>query len=194
MKKHIFSPIVITIFLAILAVSALLILKPQEEKIIQKVANKSTRLQQIIAKNKDKNIVTADLSLLTAERIYTEEEIKNTTEIQFDEMIKDVELKLPKISEIKEIPAGALHHTPQLIMEAGRNLGAIKEVIKYHPEFEKKTIALYSNCANSADKPNPVRALCLTNLIEIAKKNHLTIDLKKFPAEIVSLSKLVTDI
>jgi hypothetical protein len=196
MKKRLFSPIVIILGLAILVVSALLVFRPQEEKLIRKVAISSNKLQKLIETRNSKIVQSEGPTpeLLTAERIYTEEEIRNTTEQQFYEMLKETEKRLPTLSEIKQVPSGALHHIPPVVLEAGRNLGALKEVFKYHPEYETKAITMYSECAHAENRPMPVRALCLTNLIEVSKKYNLPLDLKSFPNNIVELTKLVTDI
>lgn len=195
MKKRYFSPFVIILGLVILIGSTFVIFRSQEEKVIKKVATASIKLQKIIEtrNNKISELQNSKSELLTAERIYTEEEIKNTTELQFSEMLKDTERRLPTLSDIKQVPSGALHHIPTLVLEAGRNLGVIKEVFKFHPEYELKAIPLYTECAHSEKRPTPVRALCLTNLIEISKKHHLPLDLKSFPSNIVELTKLVTD-
>jgi hypothetical protein len=195
MKKRLFSPIVIIIGLAILVVSALLILRPQEEQLIKKVALSSNKLQKLIEtrSNKIVQVEGPTPELLTAERIYTEEEIKNTTEQQFYEMLKETQKRLPLLSEIKQVPSGALHHIPSVVLEAGRNLGVLKEVFKYHPEYEIKAISMYNDCARAENRPMPVRALCLTNLILFSKKYNLPLDLKSFPNNIVELTKLVTD-
>jgi hypothetical protein len=195
MKTRIFSPIVIVLGLAILVVLFLVFNRTAEEKVVSKVIATNTKLKNIIEKNSSKNKPeNSPQELLTSERIYTEDEIKNTTEVQFIEMLKTTEAKLPYLSDLKQVPSQALHHIPALVLEAGRNLGAIKEVIKFHPEYEEKTIPLYSNCAQAENRPTPVRALCLTNLIEISKKHNLALDLKKFPTNVVELAKLVTDI
>jgi hypothetical protein len=203
MKNRYFSPIVIVFGLAILVIWAFSRSKnfqQDESKIIKKATIATTKLQQIIARNKELNTATSQKAesptseLLTAERIYTEEEIKNTTEIQFNEMLKETEKRLPTMKDIKQLPSGALHHIPNVILEAGRNLGALKEVFKYHPEYEEKALPLYKTCAMAESRPTPVRALCLTNLIEISRKLNLKLDLKSFPPHIVELTKLVTDL
>lgn len=198
MKKTLFSPIVIIFGLAIILILAIRQYQPAEEKVIQKAQKITSKLQIILNKNieKIKNKEQAEASsheLLTAERLYTEDEIQNATEAQFAVILNDTEARLPTMKDIKQLPSGSLHHIPALILEAGRNLGVIKEVIKFHPEFEQSVIPLYKNCALSEIRPTPVRALCLTNLIEVSKKNHLSLNLKQFPSHIVELTKLVTD-
>jgi hypothetical protein len=198
MKKRFFSPVVIILGLAILLVWAVVKNKPAEEKILKKAAQSSSKLQKLIAKSRVKNNATLSPNinseeLITAERIYTEDEIKNTTEMQFAEMLKDTEMRLPTLGDIKQLPPGALHHIPSVILEAGRNLGALKEVFKFHPEYEENAIPLYTKCALASNRPTPVRALCLTNLVEISKKHNQSLDLKRFPSQVVELTKLVTD-
>ena len=156
-------------------------------------------LRAIIAKNIEKQeemVERTDFAppLLQQERFYTEEEISTMTEAQFEILLKTTESKLPRVSDIKKIPPGALHRTPQLIIQAGRDMGVIKEVLKNHGSYEKKAQAFYQQCSLETDRPTPVRALCLTNLIEIKKKKGEKIDKKAYPAELLELSKMVTDL
>ena len=46
-------------------------------------------------------------------------------------------------------------------------LGLLKEVINAHEDYELEAMEFYKKCAEKEDSPTPVRALCLTNLIEI---------------------------
>ena len=131
--------------------------------------------------------------LVSKERVYTEIELSQMSEVQFVELLKETQRRLPKLSDIKKIPEGALHHTPELVMEAGRNLGVIKEVLKSHESYEKVALPFYSECAKNDEGSTPVRALCLTNLIELHKKIKKPINLKEFPSQVVELSRLVTD-
>ncbi len=193
MKKRFFSPIVMVFLLAILAISTIIYLKPKEEIALKKVTFKSRRLDSILKNNLKRESTNSSTDLITIERAYTETEIQNTTADDFSQMILDTESRLPTLSDIKQIPSGALHHIPSVILEAGRNIGVLKEVIKIHPEYEDKIIPLYQNCAQAENRPTTVRALCLTNLIELSKRHNLVLDLKKFPPKIVELTKLVTD-
>jgi type III secretory pathway component EscV len=131
--------------------------------------------------------------LVSQERVYSEIELSQMTENQFSELLKDTQRRLPKLSDIKKIPEGALHHTPELVLEAGRNLGVIKEVLKTHENYEKLAVPFYVECAKNEEGSTPVRALCLTNLIEIHKKIKKPLNLKEFPSQVVELSRLVTD-
>ena len=156
-------------------------------------------LKNIIANNLAKQNAAAEAGIsnqnvLTAERIYTEQEINTMTEEQFIELTKDTELRLPKLSDIKKIPPGALHHTPALIIQAGRDLGVLKEVLKVHKSYERVALPFYKSCAIKLETPMPIRALCLTNLIEIKKNNNENLNLKEFPDSLIELSRMVSGI
>jgi hypothetical protein len=200
MKKRLFFPFFIMFTLAILVISSIVKKGPTEEKIMKNAtkvtSDVTSKLQTLIKSNRIQQEKLSDNSseILTAERVYTETEIQNTTEIQFEQILKDTEARLPVLQDIKQLPAGALHHIPPLILEAGRNLGVIKEIIAFHPEYETLATPLYSKCALAENRPTTVRALCLTNLIEISKKNNLELDLKKYPVDVIELTKLVLDI
>lgn len=133
-------------------------------------------------------------AMLMRERFYTEAEINDMTEPQFEEMLKDTERKLPKLADLKKLPAGALHRTPPLVIQAGRDLGAIKEVLKVHESYERLAAPFYQACAKDNEGVTPVRALCLTNLIEIKKKKGERLNLKEFPNQLIELSKMVTEL
>ncbi len=138
---------------------------------------------------------TADQgNVLMRERLFTEAEINEMNEQQFEELLKETERKLPKVSDLKKLPAGALHRTPALVIQAGRDLGVIKEVLKVHESYERVATGFYKSCAKDNEGVTPVRALCLTNLIEIKKKKGESLNLKEFPNQLIELSKMVTEL
>jgi hypothetical protein len=156
-------------------------------------------LKSVIAKNLEKQSEMVerkdfDDSLLVQERFYTENEINEMTEPQFKSLLKDIELKLPLLSDLKKLPPGALHTTPAPVMQAGKDLGLIKEILKVHESYEREALVFYESCAGNAERPTPVRALCLTNLVIIKKKNGERVNLKSYPAQLVELTKMVTDL
>ena len=166
---------------------------------IQNGTKKIPLLKNIIANNLAKQnaaeeAMVTNQNVLTAERIYTENEINSMTEDQFIELTKDTQLRLPKLSDIKKIPPGALHHTPTLIIQAGRDLGVIREVLKIHKSYERVAVPFYKTCALKTETPTPVRALCLTNLIDIKKNNNERLNLKEFPDSLIELSRMVSGI
>ena len=161
--------------------------------------NKPKSLKDVIAKNlqsRDEMTERKDFddSVLEKERIYTESEINEMSEEQFMGLLKDIELKLPRISDIKKLPPEALHRTPEPVMQAGRDLGLIKEILKVHESYDRVAVGLYERCAKETDRPTAVRALCLTNLVTIKKKNGQKINTAQYPAELVELTKMITDL
>lgn len=163
------------------------------------VAPKKASLQELIKKNLARQEEAQTPSplpenVLMRERLYTEAEINEMTEQQFEDLLKETERKLPKVSDLKKLPAGALHRTPPDVLQAGRDLGVIREVLKVHEAYERVAAPFYKNCARNNEGVTPVRALCLTNLIEIKKKNGETLNLKEFPNQLIELSRMVTEI
>lgn len=135
-----------------------------------------------------------DDTVLSQERYYTESEINEMTEEQFQTLLQETESKLPKISDIKKLPPGALHRTPAPVMQAGKDLGLIKEVLKVHESYERSASPFYEKCAKDAERPTPVRALCLTNLIQVKKKNNERINVSEYPSDLIQLSRMITDL
>lgn len=208
MKKNKFSipGIIITISLIIIVMISSLKLKEQaslndnkSKLTLLKTAQKVPGLKSIIEKNLAAQQAAAESqsteqNVLIQERVYTEVELNNMTEEQFSALLKDTEMRLPKLSDLKKLPAGALHRTPPLIIEAGRELGLIKEIIKIHESYEKIALPFYKSCAKNDQGTTPVRALCLTNLIELNKKSGREFKINEYPSQIIELAKMVTEI
>ena len=156
-------------------------------------------LKEILAQNIYKNHEAIertdfDNGIINHERVYTENEITNMTEKEFESLLRGISQKLPLLSDIKKIPPHALHKTPPPVLQAGRDLGLIKEIINIHENYEIKTIPFYEECSKNKKRPVPVRALCLTNLIITSKKLNLKFDKADYEPEILNLAKMVTDL
>ena len=212
MKRPNFSPTIIMILFASALLALVSIVRKDNnsnendnkskltlQKVEQKVEEKALTLKSTLEKNlkhqeEVANSQNNNETVLTLDRHFTEQEILEMNEGSFTELIKDTQRRLPKLSDIKKLPPGVLHRTPEIIIQAGRDLGVIKEVLKVHESFERVAVPFYNSCAKNQESPTPVRALCLTNLIFIKKKNGAKINLNEFPSQLVELSKMVTDI
>ena len=163
------------------------------------IQKKALSIKNLIAKNIEKQSgmterVDFEDRLLEQERFYTEAEIAGMTQENFKSLLKEIELKLPKLSDIKKLPEGALHRTPTPVLEAGRDLGLLKEILKVHESYEILALDFYNQCAKNAERPTPVRALCLTNFVAIKKKNGKKVHLEQYPANLVELTRMITDL
>ncbi len=213
MQKRKFSPVSTALSLTLIVVGITVFLNHKKDREIiaadvakSKLTNeegseKPTKvgLKELIKKNLGKQeevaqAQTGSANLLTQERTFTEAEINDMTEEQFTALVQDTERKLPKLSDIKQLPAGALHMTPPIVIQAGRDLGVIKEVLNVHESYSRVALPFYKSCAKNDEGVTPVRALCLTNLIEIKKKNGESVNLKEYPEKLIELTKMVTEI
>lgn len=215
MQKRAFSPGFTALILTLILLGAGLYLKHKKDRELialnetksqltdEEAPPKKASLKDLIKNNLARQQEGADSTVaagpsgenvLMRERFFTEAEINEMTEQQFEDLLKDTERKLPKVSELKKLPAGALHRTPPVVIKAGRDLGVIKEVLRVHESYERVAAPFYKSCAKDDTGVTPVRALCLTNLIEIKKKNGETLNLKEFPNQLIELSKMVTEL
>jgi len=206
MKLKEFSlPLVLLLIAGVLAAISMYLngqkkVRPNESKsqlTAQAVEKKASKLRTFLDKKliKDQQeSASSSTPLLDHERQFTEQEITQMTENGFEELLTEVERRLPKISDIKKIPSGALHRTPETIIEAGRNLGLVKEILISHEKFIPKAIGFYDHCAKSEERPTPVRALCFTNLVLLKKQKDEKINLKDYPPQVIDLAKMITDI
>lgn len=214
MKDRRLSAIVIVFILAVSLLSVSRYFKSQKMAISNDIKSQLTRnetltipaetkirsLKSIIASslkkqesmNEKKEL--EDKNLLSRARDFTETEIDNMSELEFRDLLKETESKLPTITDLKVLPPGALHHTPAPIIQAGRDLGLLKDILKVHESYARDAVIFYETCAKTKERPMSIKALCLTNLIEINKKNGVQVNLSRYPKEIVELTKLITDL
>lgn len=156
-------------------------------------------LKDLIKKNleaQEKSVVENETNkpILLKKRNYSEAEIQRMTIEEFKDLATSTEASLPTISDIRKLPPGALHHVPEPVIQAGRDLGLVKEILAVHPSFTDEANVLYENCSDKDELPQSVRALCLTNLIQNKKAQGEKLNLSLYPKEIVELTKLVIDI
>lgn len=161
----------------------------QKKKGLKEIIAGNLQKQEEMVERKD----FEDSSLLVRERVYTETEINNMSELEFKALLVETEAKLPTVNDIRKLPPGALHRTPAPVMQAGKDLGLLKEILKVHESYERDATVFYKKCALTKERPMSVKALCLTNLIEIKKKNGEKLNLAAYPKDVVELTRLITD-
>jgi hypothetical protein len=90
---------------------------------------------------------------------------------QFRERAQLVLDGLPKIAELRALPASETQHgTPRPVLEAGAAIGEIADAIDRNPALAPEGLEFYGKCAHGADLSLSARALCLANQRELARK------------------------
>ncbi|MCK6596156.1 MAG: hypothetical protein L6Q33_13230 [Bacteriovoracaceae bacterium] len=164
-------------------------LQKTEKRDLKSLIQQNLKKQQEEVENK----ISAQPQILQ-KRSYTESEIANMSVEEFKIVLDTTEAQLPTIKDIRSLPPGALHHVPTPIIQAGKDMGLIKEILAVHPDYRQEAQGFYEICAENDDRPQAVRALCLTNLIQLKKENGEKLNTASYPKEIVELSKLVIDL
>ncbi len=149
-------------------------------------------IKKIEAQNLSKP--TKEQVQIATKRAYTEAEIIQMTETEFKNVLSETMIFLPKIHEIKKLPNNVLHTTPNEILAAGQDFGLIKEILKYHPEFQELANEFYSKNALNQELPVSLRAQALTHLVLALKTEGRDILQNDYPPEVIRLVKLVIDL
>ncbi|MGZ3651590.1 MAG: hypothetical protein ACXVB9_15440 [Bdellovibrionota bacterium] len=110
--------------------------------------------------------------------------VNSTTTSTFAKRAEEVQASLPTLDKIKTLSAEEVHSTPVAVLEAGLKLGELAETIEKDPTLAPEGIAFYGKCARRSDISSSIRALCLSDLRELSKKQGLTADESGIPAEI----------
>lgn len=204
MKKSGYSPFLLIVIIAVFMMGQYIFSKRHEIVLhninknhltpIKKLQNSSLLIKLIPHQTDQKKTSLKNQNMIQLQRQYTEQELSKMTEENFKSVLSETEIALPLLSDIKKLPEEALHHTPGLIIRAGKELGLIKEILKTNKSFENLALEFYKRCAQNKKGVTPVRALCLTNILEINKKNGIKIDTGQYPQHILELSKMVIDL
>ncbi|MBT3586117.1 MAG: hypothetical protein HN509_14520 [Halobacteriovoraceae bacterium] len=102
--------------------------------------------------------------------------------------------KMPLKKNIRKNSHGEVHSIPEATMEAGRQLARLKKILLKRPEFIPQGLKNYYQCANQNDIPTSIRALCLTNFVQFKRQIGESVDMKKYPKDVVRLAKLALEI
>jgi hypothetical protein len=89
------------------------------------------------------------------------------TSEDFDRTLEETQKIIPTLQKLQTLSQEEIHHTPVLLLEAGKKLGEIAEILHVQPHFASQAISFYRTCARESQYPNSVRALCYSNLKQL---------------------------
>ena len=90
--------------------------------------------------------------------------------VKFKTLADEAFHSLPRIEQLRALPAREAHHTPTLLLEAGEKLGRVAAALKENPALRGEALVYYRHCAQDEHGANSVRALCYAALREIARQ------------------------
>lgn len=157
--------------------------KPIEETLILKPKEQREEVQE----NSTKSSKTSYSLKIKKEKL-TPPQLKAVQ--QFEEIANSIVEKLPKKQDLQELKEGEVHSIPQELLETGRELGRLKELVLRYPDFKElqsKAKSFYKGCADDEDYPTSIRSLCLFNRLQLAKNNGEKFDISPYPLEIKQL-------
>lgn len=110
-------------------------------------------------------------------------------EFKLDKILSTLFNELPRKNQIQYLSSEELHHTPDIILIAGKRLGDLRELLshsKNDPTITAKTFQFYKKCAFNKDLLKSIRTLCFIHAKEI---DH-NIDVPNEIKLLISMSKL----
>lgn len=122
---------------------------------------------------------------------FSNETIQHLNMEDFKAIITKTDEELPKIKDIQKLSDEELHHTPGLLIEAGRALGNIKQILSQRDDLVDEGLKFYDRCARSRELSTPVRSLCLTNFINYKKEKGENYNLSGINSDVIRLTKEV---
>lgn len=82
---------------------------------------------------------------------------------QFEELAASVNQSLPTLETMRGVGEAGAHGAPVELREAGLELGRIARALQDNPSLGQAALGFYGNCAERADLPRSIRALCYSN-------------------------------
>jgi hypothetical protein len=83
---------------------------------------------------------------------------------------------IPTTSDLRALPAKDIHHTPKTLVDAAVSIGEVADAIEKDPSLAPQGIEFYGKCARKDGSSISARAVCLSNLRELARKTGATAD------------------
>ena len=84
------------------------------------------------------------------------------------DVILKVQQSLPRIGQITFKNNEEVHHVHPAILQAGLQLGRLKEIWMQKPEARKAALEFYEQCTFDVQVVDSVRALCYINAVEVS--------------------------
>lgn len=149
---------------------------------------------QIIPKSKETTEVKKETRPVITKEIISKEKIKRMTLAEFKAFLGSALTNIPLKEDLASITSNQAHHIPKELLEGGKKLGVIREVLSNRPEFTKSASAFYEACAKQKKAMSSFRAMCLSNLIKLARKENKTFNLEGYNERVVELATEISDI
>jgi hypothetical protein len=115
--------------------------------------------------------------------------IKNQLRADFQAKQEDFLRSVPTREQMRALPPGKVHFTPQVIQVAAVKLAEVAELIDKNPDLQGEGFALYRSCAENESNPNSIRASCLVEFVHLKKQRGANDQLPTVPPHIAQLAK-----
>lgn len=88
---------------------------------------------------------------------------KKLTEADFVDLSMEVMDSLPLIGDFKGLTDKDVHLMPEILRNAGLEMGEISQVLHDQPELARQGLDFYRTCFENEEIPEQLRALCFAN-------------------------------
>lgn len=121
---------------------------------------------------------------------------KNQMNLQsFRDLTASAQEKLPTLVALRKLKAKDVHHTPDLIREAGLILSQVAQALHDNENLASEAASFYEGCYSRTDLPTSVRGLCLADHRNIRLKwgdrAEWTSHEAQQPAEVLRLAEAI---
>jgi DNA polymerase-3 subunit epsilon len=127
-------------------------------------------------------------------KVFLEDDVFVAHDIKFDYTFISDSFEKFHLGKLLNRKICSIDLAKRTIQSEKYGLSFLKEVLKVHESYERVAAPFYERCAKNAERPTPVRALCLTNLIQVKKKNNERINVADYPSDLIELSRMITDL
>ncbi|MFN7728525.1 MAG: hypothetical protein ACK5P7_05170 [Bdellovibrio sp.] len=111
---------------------------------------------------------------------------------EFKTYTKGVLNEMPRIEDLRELPASELHGTPRVIRQAAVQLAVVADMINKNAALKPEALSFYQKCSLQIDFTTAVRALCLNRALRLYAELHKAVwafDPSQIPPQVLELSK-----
>lgn len=113
--------------------------------------------------------------------------------IGFHEKIDNFFMKTPRLDSLKALLPSEIHDTPAPVLQAGRDLGEMREYFLTHHHDINVELSFYLKCSQQKDFFDSARALCAARASQLfLKMTGRTISPKIFDDRIAALKDQIT--
>jgi hypothetical protein len=97
---------------------------------------------------------------------------------EFEQRVQNVLKTLPEFQQMQDLSEEEIHHTPEMLLAAGENIGDLLQVAQAQKSLQPLALQFLVECAQAKHVAVAVRAVCLSRSLQMGRLWQLPVNVE----------------